>query len=246
MADDASDEPLKDLPDNPFADDDGEADARLAQALIRHGAGKAPLADVVDALAYARVLVPLLASGEERHMGKHGVEQDHVASTGVVAIELPDGRAALPVFTDVAAMSAWRPDARPVPAEGPRAALAAVSEGWSVLVINPGAETEVIPRPAVWSLAQGQAWRPAIVDGAVDSEIATAIAQAGATVEGVVRAWAEPGDSAEVAIVAIVEPGLSAAQLDEVTGALQAQFAALDIVAERVDSIQLRLTLPPD
>ena len=85
--DGAAGDPLKDIPASVFADDDGSADARLAQSLIRFSRGKAPLAEVVDSLAYARVLVPVVAEGEDRIVGKHGVEQDHVASTGVVALQ---------------------------------------------------------------------------------------------------------------------------------------------------------------
>ena len=157
---------FKEIPESIFSDDDGSADARLAQTLIRHSSGRAPLAEVVDALAFARVLVPVVASGELRHVGKHGLDQDAVASTGVVAVRMADGRSALPIFTDVDAMRAWNAAARPVPAEGPRAALAAVAEEWSALVLNPGMEAVVIPRPAVWALAQGHEWKPAVVDGA--------------------------------------------------------------------------------
>src|SRR5690606_14509980 len=169
-----SDEPLKEIPESIFADDTGTADARLAQALIRFSRGKGPLTEVVDALAYARVLIPVFAHGEERHVGKHGLEQDAVASTGVVAVQMPDGRAALPICTDVDAMKVWNPQARPVPAEGPRAALAADAAEWSALVLNPGMETVLIPRPAVWALGRGEHWRPAVVEGQVDEEIRAA------------------------------------------------------------------------
>ena len=112
---DPQQDPLKDIPESVFADDDGSADAHLAQALIRFSRGKAPLTEVVDALQYARVLVPVMAEGEQRFVGKHGLEQDTVASTGVVALRIPDGRAALPIFTDVDAMRTWNAEARPVP-----------------------------------------------------------------------------------------------------------------------------------
>ena len=60
----AGDGPRARSPRSLFSDDDGTADARLAQALIRHTSGRVPLAEVVDALAFARVLVPVLASGD--------------------------------------------------------------------------------------------------------------------------------------------------------------------------------------
>ncbi len=237
----AAGDPLKEIPSSVFADDDGSADARLAQSLIRFSRGKAPLAAVVDALAYARILVPVVADGEERIVGKHGIEQDHVASTGVVALQAPDGRMALPIFTDVHAMRAWNAQARPIPAEGPRAALAATAEGWSVLILNPGLETVLIPRPAVWALGSGEPWRPAVVDGVVVDDVKEAIADAIPTVGAVRAVDALPGRGAEVAVVLSLEPGLDRATLDDVVRDVHEALAASSVIAERVDSLELRL-----
>ncbi len=234
-------EPLKEIPESIFADDDGAADARLAQALIRFAAARAPLAEVVDALAYARVLVPVVAHGDERIMGKYGVEQDHVASTGVVALQTPDGRAALPVFTDVEAMAAWNPDARPIPAEGPRAALAAIAEGWSVLVVNPARDSVVIPRPAVWALGQGEPWHPAVADGAVVTDVRQAIVDAVPLDEQIRGIDVVPGRAAEVAVVVSLIPGLSRADVDDTVRRVHEALAASQMVADRVDGLELRL-----
>ncbi|WP_084100524.1 SseB family protein [Demequina sp. NBRC 110051] len=234
-------EPFKEIPESIFSDDDGSADAHLAQALIRHSRGKAPLADVVDALAYARVLIPVLAQGEQRHVGKHGLEQDAVASTGVVAVQMPDGRAALPVFTDVDAVQAWNTEARPIPAEGPRAALAAIAEGWSSLVVNPGMETVLIPRPAVWALGQGQPWRPAIVDGAVSEDIRDAVMSAVSLDDALRAVDAVPGRGAEVAVVLSLVPGLTQPEVNGVVERVQRELAHSDVVAQRIDSLELRL-----
>lgn len=234
-------DPLKEIPESVFADDDGTADARLAQALIRFSRGKAPLAEVVDALAYARVLVPVVADGEQRILGRHGVEQDHVASTGVVALQAPDGRMALPVFTDVDAMRTWNASARPIPAEGPRAALAAAAEGWSVLVINPGMETVVIPRPAVWALGQGEVWRPAVVDGRVVDDVREAISDAIPLNDTIREVDAQQGRSAEVAVVLFLAPGLDRATLDDAVRGVHEALAASAVVTDRVDSLEIRL-----
>lgn len=234
-------EPLKEIPESIFADDDGAADARLAQALIRFAASRAPLSEVVDALAYARVLVPVLAHGDQRVMGKYGVEQDHVASTGVVALQTPDGRAALPVFTDVEAMAAWNPEARPIPAEGPRAALAAVAEGWSVIVVNPSRDSVVIPRPAVWALGQGQPWQPAVVNGDVDPNVRAAIIDAvplDAHVRGI---DALPGRTAEVAVIVSLVPGLGRGEVDDAVRRVHDALASSQVVADHVDGIEIRL-----
>ncbi|WP_062528957.1 SseB family protein [Demequina rhizosphaerae] len=237
----SDDEPRKEIPESIFSDDDGSADARLAQALIRFSHGKTPLADVVDALAYARVLIPVMASGEKRIVGKHGLEQDEVASTGVVAVEMPDGRTALPVFTDVDAVKAWSERARPIPAEGPRAALAAVAEGWSALVLNPGMETVLIPRPAVWALGQGEPWRPAVVDGEVADDIRAAVAEAVALDDALRGVDAVAGRGAEVAIVLRLVAGLTQPEVNAVVERVQHDLARSNVVAQRVDSVELRL-----
>ncbi len=234
-------DPLKDIPESVFADDDGTADARLAQALIRFSHGKAPLTEVVDALQYARVLVPVLADGEQRIMGKHGVEQDHVGSTGVVALQIPDGRSALPIFTDVDAMRTWSADARPIPAEGPRAALAAAAEGWSVMVLNPVMESVVIPRPAVWALGKGETWRPAVVDDRVADDVREAIIDAVPLDDEVRRIDAAPGRQAEVAVVVALVPGLDRGAVDDAVRRVHQALAESPVVADRVDSMELRL-----
>lgn len=237
----SDEDPLKEIPESIFADDDGSADARLAQALIRHSRGKAPLSEVVDALAYARVLVPVLADGEQRGIGKHGLEQDHVASTGVVAVQMPDGRAALPIFTDVDAMRTWNADARPIPAEGPRAALAAISEEWSVMVLNPGMETTVIPRPAVWALGRGESYRPAINDGVIDEDVRDAVRDAVTLDERLKSVDVAPGRRSEVAIVLGLIPGLTQPEVDDLLRRVQRELAQSDVVAQRLDSLELRL-----
>lgn len=234
-------DPFKEIPESIFADDDGSADARLAQALIRFSRGKVHLTEVVDALAYARVLIPVLATGEERYVGKFGVEQDHMASTGVVAVQMPDGRAALPVFTDVDAMAAWNPQARPIPAEGPRAALAAIAEEWSTLVVNPSMETVLIPRPAVWALGQGYDWKPAIVDGVVAEDVREAIRSRVTTGELLRSVDVVVGRGAEVAVVLSLTAGLTQPEVDQVVQVVQGELAKSDTVATRVDSLELRL-----
>lgn len=236
-------------PTSQFSGDDGSADPELVRLLEGLRAGTTPLRDVVQRLAGTRVLVPVLAETELSDTVSRGDEEltvDKEASAGVVALESPDGRRALPVFTSVASMQAWRADARPVPAEAQRAALSAVDEQWSLLVVDPaGPVTVQIPRPAVWAMAQGIEWRPALVpteDGLeVDAEIARVIADAAAPVQHVVRAHAEPGRQAEVAVVLAIDPGLDRAGLDAVLGQVNARLAAAKQVADRVDSLEMRI-----
>ena len=170
-------------PTSAFAGDDGGADPAVAEALAALGTGTGGLDGVVAALAGTRVLVPVLAElevAETVEVGGHAHTVDKEASAGIVALQAPDGRTALPVFSSVAAMTAWRPEARPVPTEVVRAALSAVSEGWELLVLDAGGPvTALLPRPAVWALAQQQPWHPAVTRDAsgpaVDPEVRSAV-----------------------------------------------------------------------
>lgn len=231
-------------PSSPFAGDDGSADPAVAAALDALQDGSGTVRALVDALAGTRVLVPVLAELEVEDVvvhGGHAHTVDKEASAGIVALQAPDGRTALPVFTSVATMTAWRADARPVPTDVARAALSAVTEGWEVLVVDPGGPTTVlVPRPAVWALAQQLRWRPAVTADGVDPEVRDAIVAAVAPVAGVLTADAVPGTRAEVAVLVGLVPGLDRAGLDAVLAQVNAALAGVELVATRVDSLELR------
>lgn len=255
-------------PTSAFAGDDGSCDPRLADALRAFGDGRGSLAGVVAALAGTRVLVPVLAELEAADVVEHGGHQhtvDKEASAGIVALQAPDGRTALPVFSSVAAMLAWRPDARPVPTDVARAALSAVEERWELLVLDPGGPvTVLVPRPAVWALAQQRDWVPAVErgpgaavagpsgaaapgpagpseGGEVDPDVRAALRSALAAVPEVLGVDARPGRRAEVAVLLRLVPGLDRARLDGVLARVNAALAADETVTLRVDSLELRL-----
>lgn len=221
-------------PSSPFAGDAGRADPALAAALV-----SGELTDVVAALRSARVLVPVLARVEAEAVA-HGLRVDKEASTGVVALRAPDGRTALPVFSDLERMSRWRAAARPVAAEGPRAAAAAVQEGWEVLVVDPADDAVLVPRPAVVALATGAPWLPAVVGGRVDEDVRTALAAVVEAVPGVVQADVVPGRRAEVAVVLRLAAGADRSAADTTVAAAGAALAASAVVRDRVDSVELR------
>ncbi len=235
----AGDRPRELPPVSAFADDDGSPDPVLAAVLADHAARRADLADVVAALAGTRVLVPVLA-----HEAPRGVVDDpfaqREAETAVVALRAPDGRTALPVFTCVAALVAWRSDARPMPAQVPRAAASALAEGWPLMVVDPGGPvTVVLPRPAVQALAAGLQWYPAVKDGVVRPDVRGAIVQAVAGVAAVRSVDVEPGQRAEVAVIVGLAHGLDRQGLDAVVAQVNERLAADPMVAQ-VDSLELR------
>lgn len=235
-------------PTSPFAGDDGSTPPELAAALaqVAERGAAAALGELVRVLAATRLLVPVLAEALVVHEVE-GLQRDRVAAAGVVALAGPDGRQVLPVFSSVETMSAWRAEARPVPVAGAQAAQSAVAEGWDLLVLDPaGPVTVTVPRTAVWALAHGVEWRPAVAAGEdgtlrVDPEVASELATAALVVPGVRAAEALPGRKAEVALRLGLDAGLDRAGLDAVLSRVNARIAASELVAERVDSLELRI-----
>ena len=146
----------------------------------------------------------------------------------------PDGRRALPLFTSVAAVTAWRPEGRPVPVPGRRAALSAVAEGCDLLDLDPaGPVRYLVRRPAVWALGQGLGWTPSYVDRVLAREVAAICAEEG------VRSSCEPGTGAELRVVLGPPEGLVGAELDHLIGRVSRRLAANERFAAGVDSLEL-------
>lgn len=101
--------------------DSGDIDPRLAAALDADDAAEAR-----RLMLEVRLLVPVLATGEESTN----------ATMAVPGLVRADGRRALPVFSSLAAMRAWRVDARPVPMLGERAVAGALAEGYDAVVLD--------------------------------------------------------------------------------------------------------------
>jgi type III secretion system (T3SS) SseB-like protein len=102
-------------------EDVGDPDPALVAALA---SGDLPA--IRRELLRARVLVPIVAMGEE----STGAEMAVPRLVGV------DGRDALPVFTSYDALRAWRADPRPVPMSGEQAIAAAMGEGYDAVVVD--------------------------------------------------------------------------------------------------------------
>lgn len=230
--------------DTAFAGDDGRADPGLLEALQRFAVDEVGEREVVDALRTARLLVPLVAVAGDEGVNEHGVRVDKTQELSVVTVAGPDGRDVLPAFTSVAALQAWRQEARPVPVEARRVALAAAAEGTELLVLDPASPTEFgLRRPAVWAVAQDLPWEPSHRDGAVLEAFLEAAADEPA-VAGVVLA---PGtvrarlDGPELVVQLGLRPGLDREALTSLLARLQAAWAAHPVVVDRVDSLAVRV-----
>lgn len=112
-----------------FPDDDGSAYPALAQVLGDHDA-------VLGVLGGVRVFVPIVATLGEGGLTPEGADKD--ADMAAVLMTGADGRTALLTFSSLATMAAWNTEARPVPVWGQAAAVAALDEGASAILLDLG------------------------------------------------------------------------------------------------------------
>lgn len=229
---------------NLHASDDGTAPAAFLAAMAAFRSGERSLADVVDALRSCRFLIPLVAVAGETGTTPEGLLVDKTQELSIITVAGPDGRPVLPVFSSVEAMSRWRPDARPVPADAVRIALAAASEQTDRVVIDARSPETllVLPRPAVWAIAQGEPWVPAVDDPVVLEAVAQAAAQY-PEVWGVSLLAGDPdarGERPEVVVRLGVDRGTPPQRVRAIVSELSATWAADATVAERIDSLTVQ------
>jgi hypothetical protein len=223
---------------NPSADDDGSADPRLVAAVQRFRAGELGTPEVVLALHHARVLLPLVTVRGDEGIGAHGQVVDKTQELSIVTVAGPDGRSVLPVFSSVETMRAWDATARPIPFAAPRVAIAAAAESTPVIVLDPGSPTEfAVRRPALESLATGIPWLPCYEDETVlDAFLASA---EGEPVRAVQLA---PGDpTARLVAPELLVQLTIEGDADGVVQRLGERWAADAVIADRVDSIAVRV-----
>lgn len=230
--------------ENPYSDDNGEADAKLVAAIEGLHAGTGSAEQVVDAFRDARLLIPLLADLGEAGEGAYGQRVDKSADLSIVTVATPDGLDGLPVFSSVAAMAAWNPTARPVPSSASRAALAAAQEGNTRIILDPGSPTEfVLRRVAIAAVAQQLPWRPPHLR----AEVATEFARVFQAYDAVADFELEAGDplqllrGAELLLVLKLKQGLTQDEFDELMKAIAQDLSQSAIVADYVDSLRVKI-----
>ena len=157
----------------PFADDDGSISPEVREALEAVDLPRHQYLDELwAALVGGRLIVPVAAHALPGRLEgslaqsaglPHGPSGDgapqvpahevHTADAcqdaATLAVSLPDGHIALPVFTSAEAMSRWRSDVRPVPVSPQRAAQVACLSTDQLWVLDPGSRDLRLPRPAV-------------------------------------------------------------------------------------------------
>ncbi|TFC97781.1 MULTISPECIES: SseB family protein [Cryobacterium] len=226
------------------SDDDGLAPAPLLDAVRRFQAREAGEETVIDAIRGSRLLVPLVTELGESGVTDAGLVVDKTQELSIITVVGPDGRTVLPVFSSVAAMASWNTEARPVPSDGVRVALAAAQENTDLVVLDPTATTEfVVRRPALWAIAQSLPWTPSYASRPVADAFAESIASE-LSVLGVELAPGDPGGrlaGPELIVRLELVDGLTRTELDATLARLAARWSASDLIATQVDSLTVQL-----
>jgi hypothetical protein len=227
----------RELTSTGFDGDVGAADASLMAALDSSQEESV----LMRAVAQARLLVPIVVAppAAPREVDDSG-EIEKSTDMAVVTLIMADGQRGFPVFSSVAALSAWNATARPSPVTGSRAAQAAVTERCDVMLLDCGSEHERVLRPSmVWALAQERDWLPAHSDPFV----AQALVRATAAEDDVIDCTGE-GDPAGAGILRVVlslRAGLDAAAVRALATRIGERIATDGEARARIDALSFTI-----
>lgn len=233
----------RDLSVSAYADDHGAADPALVSAL--QGWADAPPKEwaraemaALEAMRSARFLVPLVAAP-----GEAGAEM------ATAVLEGPEGERALPLFTGVATLAAWSPQARPVPMGAGEAARAALEDGCLAALVDLGSPHEVALRLSqLVALAEERPWLPAHEDPVVVDAVAAAVQG----LDEVVRAAADDGRVHGPGVLRLVlelAPGCAPERVDALARHVGERLAGDPAVRSRIDDVAFvihQATPPPE
>ncbi|WP_072041920.1 SseB family protein [Nigerium massiliense] len=141
-------------PNASFAHDRGEPDPALRATLAQaYSGGHEPYLRAVAELCTSRLLLPIVATGDD---GGSGPDPDRQAEMAAVMVQAADGSRGIVAFTGLDALTDWNPDARPVPCTLDDVAATAEETGSRVVLIDlQGPHSLVIEHALVTELAQG-------------------------------------------------------------------------------------------
>jgi hypothetical protein len=136
--------------------DDGSAEPRLAAALARFDGSAATRAEVLAALAGARLFVAVTARSTAEHVADcTGLRAESSAEMALVSLVATDGARALPAFVDVASLQRWRRGVRPVPAPTADLCRAALDDGATGVLLDPADRAVLLSESDLVALAAG-------------------------------------------------------------------------------------------
>ncbi|WP_030560329.1 SseB family protein [Streptomyces aureocirculatus] len=196
----------KNIPDPGFSDDDGSADPALAAALAAWQQDRTAHGPVLEALAGARLLVPVVAVLGEVEEDENGLRREKTSDMAVPTLKAGH-RTALPAFTSTAALALWDPEARPVAVPLHQALKAAAHEQADTIVLDlAGPVPYELNRPALIALAEGRRSSDALTDPAVVAAVRAVVAAEPA----VLRAHLGPG-TADGTLALVLDPATAPA-----------------------------------
>jgi hypothetical protein len=209
----------------------GAADPKLLAALDNPQAESGLMLAVSEArLLIPIVPVPAAVDDSDEQTVKRSTDM------AVVTLTSADGLRALPVFSSVAALSAWDSTARPSPVSSARAAQAAVSERCDVMLLDAGSAHEYVLRPSmVWALAQQRDWLPAHADPFVAQSLSRATANEDDVIECIGEA--DPAGSGILRITLALRAGMDSAGVQALATRIGEQIATDGEVRARIDGL---------
>jgi len=240
---------------NAFADDDGSAPVAFLEAMTEFRSHEylsteraEAHARVIEVVKESRFLAPLVAEAGDIGFTEEGLKVEKTQELALVYVGGPNGEKTLPVFSNVASMFAWNPDARPIPVDGRRVAASAVHDGAEMVVVDPGAETEVAIRvKTLEAMALGREWVPAHIDPEVVAAFKNS-ADGQVFVRGIRLLAGDPdarGIENELVVQISLVPNLAQDQMVKQIEQLSNRWMLADVIAERVTSMTVQV-IPAD
>lgn len=229
---------------NPYAEDLGETSTDVAERIAAWRVGQGTFTDLVASFAANRFLIPLVAHAGDDFDVDNPVMEDKVQELSVVTVAGPNGERVIPVFTSAAAMKTWNAEARPIPIEAQRVALAAASEDTDRLVVNPGIDSIVLRRPIVWSIAQGSLYVAPWESAEFVGESRTLLAG----IDNLIEVRVGPGDPSatgdgpDVTLQLVLADGLNVDQVHAITAEVQVRVSGNDLFGAGADALTLTLS----
>ena len=236
---------------NAFADDDGSAPADFL-AVMTEFRSHDYLTDeraqaharAIEVIASSRLLAPLVAEAGDVGFTDDGLKVDKTQELALVYVGGPNGEKVLPVFSNVASMYGWNPDARPIPVDGLRVAASVIQDGGEMVVVDPGSPTEIAIRlKTLQHMAAGRAWLP----NHIDPEIVAAFKDSAAGESFVRGIRLVPGDpdargiENELVVQISLVPNLAQDQVVQQVELLSNRWAQASVIAERVTSMTVQV-----
>jgi hypothetical protein len=136
-------------------------------------------------------------------------------------------------------------DARPVPADGLRAAASALLDNCDWVVIDATSDTEIVLRqPSLRAIAAQQSWTPPHADPDVAADVGIAVG-GDPRISAFTLTSGDPqatGLGPDLIIRVSLEPGLSSQDFTQLLADFSARLGESQVLGERVDNLLVRVT----